>query len=305
MLDIAIIGTGPAGLSAAVNGVIRNKKIMLFGNNINDNPLFKAKEINNYIGMIGVSGKELLEKFLQDVKKLNIEIKDNRITEILQSKDCFVMNVDNKFINAKTIIIATGLNKTKKIVGEEKFIGNGVSYCATCDGMLFRNKIVCVVIENKYKIEDIKFLSEICKQVICVINKKRTQSNIVSNKYDNENDLVSFACKNKNINIVYDVIKRISKNTNTNELILHGENSIICKGVFIIREFLSVDNMIFNLKTTKGKIKVNRMCETNIPGVFAAGDCTGWPLQISKATGEGLIAAQSAIKFIDLKQINK
>lgn len=138
--DIAIIGTGPAGLSAALNAKIRNKKFILFGNNLLSSKIEKAHSIQNYLGLPGIQGKTLQEEFKKHLQELDIEITEKKVTNIYPMEDYFSILANNDLYEAKSIIIATGIQLGKSFPGEEAFLGKGVSYCATCDGMLIATK---------------------------------------------------------------------------------------------------------------------------------------------------------------------
>ena len=280
MIDVAVIGCGPAGLSAAINIYARNKTVIVFGNDFSSCALYKAKKINNHLGMPNTNGKDLLDKFLAHAKSLDIQIKNGRVTQIMSMKDYFAINFENEIFQAKAIVLAIGICKTKKIPGEEKFLGNGVSYCATCDGMFYKNKSVIVIADNSKAEDDVKFLSQICKNVSYLP------------KYDLHSAFDS------NVEIISGKAKEIVGDSFVNALMV-DDKRIDCDGVFIINESVPSDNLIFGLETDGSFIKVNRLCQTNLAGVFAAGDCTGWPFQLSKAIGDGLVAAQSAVKFVD------
>lgn len=280
MIDIAVIGCGPAGLSAAINAWARNKSVIVFGNKIDTGALYKTKKIDNHLGMPNESGKDMMEKFLTHALNLNIEIKNGRVLQILSMGKYFVINFENEFFNAKTVIIAVGITKTKKIPGEEKFLGNGVSYCATCDGMFYKNKSVAVVADSVEAESDVRFLSGICKNVIYLP------------MYDLKENFPD------NVEIIHGKPNEILGDDSIKALKIDNKE-IVCDGIFFINENTPVDNIIFGLELNGSIIKVNCLCETNLPGVFAAGDCTGWPFQLSKAIGQGQVAAQNAAKFID------
>lgn len=285
MLDIAIIGAGPAGLSAAINAAQRNKKVKVFGRPISTSYLYKAENVDNHLGMPNLSGKKMMEDFLNHCLQKGIEVKQGRVLQILSMGDYYTLNFENEFIDAKTVIIATGLSKSQTIAGEENLVGKGVSYCATCDGMLYRNKKVAVVCETQEGLEDVHFLSEICEKVYFLPAFNIAESEKLS----------------ENVEIVTE--KAISvMGTDKVEALQAGERQIVCEGVFFIKETTPVKNIVYGLEMDKNSIKVNRFMETNLPLVFAAGDCTGRPFQVSKAVGEGLIAAQQAVLTISKKQ---
>ena len=148
MYDIGIIGGGPAALSAAVSARQRNKSVCIFGRSLDSSLLFAAEKVDNYLGLPDLSGEELLNQFYAHARKQGVEFVESRIKQIMPMGEYFVINADNNFVQAKTLILATGINKSRGIAGETEYLGKGVSYCATCDGMLYRGKNVVVVGEN-------------------------------------------------------------------------------------------------------------------------------------------------------------
>ena len=148
-VDIAIVGSGPAGLSAALNAKIRNKSFIVFGNNNLSNKVIKASKINNYLGFYGVTGKDLAEKFKEHINSMDIKITEERVNNIYAMGDYFALMVNEKMYEARTIILATGMEVGKTLEGEERLLGKGVGYCATCDAPLYRDKVVTVIGYNK------------------------------------------------------------------------------------------------------------------------------------------------------------
>lgn len=276
MIDIAIIGAGPAGLSAAINAVIRNKKTVVFGNKAESSYLYKAEKIDNYLGMPGLSGKEMIDKFYKHAMALGVEIQNKKVQQIFNMGDNFTLNADNEFFEAKKIIITTGIPKSNFIKGEQEFIGKGVSYCATCDGLLYKNKVVCVIGETKEAESDVEYLSEICKKVY------------YTPLYKNINAF------NSNVDVVIGKPLEIYGDKIVKGIII-GDNNINADGIFFIKESIPINRLIEGLEMDNNYIKVNKLMETNIEGIYAAGDCTGRPLQLSKAVGDGLVAAQNAV----------
>ncbi|HBY21336.1 MAG: thioredoxin reductase [Clostridiales bacterium GWE2_32_10] len=279
MLDIAIIGNGPAGLSAGINAKIRNKNVEVFGNNISTSYLYKAERVDNYLGFNKITGEKLLDKFIKHAKKMKLKIHEGKVIEIYNMGEYFTINFNNKFVDTKAIIIATGLTKSKLYNGEETYLGKGVSYCATCDGNLYKGKKILVVGESTDSDEEVHFLSELAKKVYYLTNKEQ---NIESDNVEYIKARVEEICGN-------DIVKSVILST--------GEIEV--DGIFILRESTPVSKLIAGLEIENNMIKVTRQMEANIPGVFAAGDCTGKPFQISKAVGEGLVAALSAASYLD------
>ena len=279
MLDIAIIGAGPAGLSAAINGIIRNKKVIVFGRNPKSSYLYKAEKVDNYLGMPNITRPGMVEEFVSHAIKLGVEFREGRILEFFPMGDYYTLNVENEFFEAKTIIIATGIPKAKYIPGEKELLGKGVSYCGTCDGPLYRGKTTIVVGEIEEAEEDVNFLGEICDKVYFLPTYKEI----------------------KNINPKVEILKGKPKEI-FGEPFVSGiridNKELKVDGVFLIKETIPVTELIKGLEMEDRTIKVNRKLETNFPGVYAAGDCTGRPFQVTKAVGEGAVAALEAVSYL-------
>ncbi|KYH35237.1 thioredoxin reductase [Clostridium tepidiprofundi DSM 19306] len=280
--DIAIVGSGPAGLEAAINAVIRNKKIILFGTENLSNKLIKAPKINNYLGSFDVTGKELMQKFKEHISAMNINIVEERINNIYAMGEYFALMVNEKMYEAKTVILAGGVEYTKPLKGEEEFLGKGVGYCATCDAPLYKGKKVAIIAYNKDAEKDANYVSELAGKLYYVP------------MYEGEYSL------NSSIEIIKDKPIEITGDTSAEKLILKNEELNV-DGVFVLKDSVSPGQLMPGLEMEGEHIKVNRNMETNIAGCFAAGDCVGKPYQFMKATGEGQIAALSAVSYLDKK----
>ena len=163
--DIAIIGSGPAGLSAALNAQIRKKKFIVFGSPDFSSKLIKAQKINNYLGFYGMSGAEIKEQFENHIKSMGIEITNERINNIYSMGDYFALMANEKTYEASTVILATGVNFGRPFEGEEEFLGKGVGYCATCDAPLYKNKVVTIIAYNKKEESEVNFVGSIASKV--------------------------------------------------------------------------------------------------------------------------------------------
>ena len=280
MLDIAIIGAGPAGLSAAITGVIRNKKVKVFGNPPSTSYIYKAERVDNYLGMPGVTGQEMMEKFTSHAKDVGVEIETKKVIEIFPMGNYYTLNVENEFIEARTVILANGLTKTAVLEGEEAFLGRGVSYCATCDGPLYRGKEVVVIGDSAHAEEDANYLAEVCEQVYYIPLYKDIKH------------------LDSRIQVVNSRPKRIVGEQVVQELELR-EGSLNVNGVFIIKENIPTTKLLNGLELDNKSIRVNAMMETNLPGVYAAGDCTGKPFQVAKAVGQGSVAVLQAVSYLN------
>lgn len=267
MYDTIIIGGGPAGISAGLTLRARNKDVLIITAGKEASPLYKAESINNYLGLPGVSGPEMLELFVSQAISAGIYFAQGRAQKILPFGKVFSVSVGDNIYESKSIIIATGVSRNGQIKGERELLGRGVSYCATCDGMLYRGKTVVLSGEGEEAEEDARFLMEICKSVIRFSGKG-----------------------NERIVSINGEMKVSSVTTET--------ENIECDGVFIAGGNIPAESLIYGIETLDGFIVTDKSMKTNIPGVFAAGDCTGKPFQIAKAAGEGLVAALSAVAYI-------
>lgn len=281
IFDVAVIGGGPAALSAALNLKIRNKNFILLAGNEKETGLMKAPRVENYLGLNGKSGKELLDLFVSHIKDMDVKINNEMAYNILNMGDYYSINAGNNFYDAKTILLATGRAKDNLLEGEGEYLGRGVGYCATCDGPLYKNKSVVIISENEDGEEEARFLGEICSNVYYL-----PLYNVDADKIE-DISLIN----GKPLAILGDGNRATSFKTT--------EDIINVDGIFIIRNVLPVNQLIDGLYLEDGSIKVNRDMSTNLSGVFACGDCTGKPYQISKAVGEGNIAALSAVKYLD------
>jgi len=278
--DIAIIGSGPAGLSAAINASIRNKSIIVFGSTDLSNKLVKAPKINNYLGFYDVTGSELKERFESHIENMGIQITFEKVNAVYAMGEYFVLQVNEKMYEAATVIIATGMEFTKPLKGEQEYLGRGVGYCATCDAPLYKNKVVSIVAYNREGEEEANFVSELAGKVYYIP------------MYKGEYKL------NSDIHVVKDIPIEISGGQMVETLKLKNAE-IKTDGIFILKDSVAPDQLVPGLLIEDGHIKVDRYMKTNIDGCFAAGDCTGKPYQYIKSAGEGQIAALSAVSYLD------
>lgn len=281
--DIAIIGSGVAGLSAAVNSKIRNKNIIVFGNENLSNKLNMAPRINNYLGFYNIKGSDLKDKVKNHIDSMGISITYERINAVYAMGNYFVMSVNQKNYESRAIVIATGVQSVNLLRGEQEFLGRGVGYCATCDAPLYKGRVVTIVGYNKEAEKEANFVGELASKLYYVP------------MYNKDLKL------NNNIEIVLDKPVEIVGNNKVEKLVLkHRE--INTDGVFILKDSIAPDQLVPGIELDGGHIKVDANMKTNIRGCYAAGDCAGKPYQYMKAAGQGQIAALSAVSYIDSLQ---
>lgn len=278
-VDIAIIGTGPAGISAAINAKIRNKTFTLFGSDKLSVKVGCSELIENYPGIAGVTGPELNGYFREQLDKLEIPITQEQITGIYNMGKYFMIMADQTEYEATTVIIATGVEAVKAIPGERELLGRGVSYCATCDGRLYKGKKIAVVCDNANMEEEVDYLCGLAGTVYYF-------------------PLFKTDFTKDNIERPESHIAGIEGTENVEGITLKDGGRLELDGVFFLKQSVSADILLRGLKMEDGHIVVDRNMASSVKGCFAAGDCTGRPYQITKAVGEGNTAAHSAIAYL-------
>ena len=164
--DIAIIGTGPAGISAAITAKIRNKEILLFGAEPVSSKVAKAHQILNYPGLPAVSGEELAQAYKRHLDELQIAVTKKRVHAVYAMGSYFAIQAGQEQYRADSVILACGMTADKPFPGENEFLGRGVSYCATCDAQFFKGKTVAVIGYTKESVEEAQYLAEIVGKVL-------------------------------------------------------------------------------------------------------------------------------------------
>lgn len=281
--DIAIIGTGPAGLSAAITAKIRNKKILLIGNPNFSDKVQKAHQIQNYLGLPAISGKDLAKAFENHINSMDITITDGKVNAVYPMGSYFGLQVSQDIYEAETVIVATGIVTGKAFKGENELLGRGVSYCATCDAPLYRNKTVAVVGYSPKEELEAEFLAEVCEKVLYIpMYKEETKLS----------DKVTIIDEKPTAVIGENKVKSLQTEKNNYEV----------DGIFILRDSIPPSQLVSGLEIKDNHIVVNSQMETNIKGCFACGDIVGKPYQYIKAAGQGNIAGLSAVAYLDAKR---
>ena len=276
--DVIVLGMGPAGLAAAVAACGRNKKVLLIGNRWEDSPLARAEKVDNYLGLPNMTGREMLQIFYNHAQAAGAQMVHGRVISLMEWEG-FMVTVGSEVYQGKTLVLAPGVVRQAKFPGEQEFLGRGVSYCATCDGMLYRNKAVAVVGRSKDAPQEANYLKSLGCQVTYIAQKEP-------------------AGLEEGIPVIRSGKVEIKGENAVTSIWADGQE-LPCAGVFILRDAVASTDLLPALNTQNGSVVVDREMATNIPGVFAAGDCTGAPLQIAKAVGEGHIAGLSAADCSD------
>ena len=281
--DIAIIGTGPAGLSAAVTAKIRNKTVLLLGSKDLSPKVTKAHAIQNYLGLPSIPGAELGAAFQKSLDSVGVEVTEDKITAAYNMGDYYALQGANTFYEASTLILATGMIPGKLLPGEEALLGRGVSYCATCDAALYRGKDVAVIGYSGKEEHEAAFLSEIAASVAYFPMYKEIEN------------------LPESVKVIAERPKEITESDGKRQVVT-GEGQYAFDGVFILRDSISPGQLVPGLEIDGNHVKVDRTMATSLPGCFACGDVVGLPYQYIKSAGEGNVAALSAVQYLDMKK---
>lgn len=282
--DVAIIGTGPAGLEAAITAKIRNKNILLLGNKGLSTKVEKAHTVKNYLGLPEISGQEMQAKFLEHLKTLEIGITEDKANTVYAMGDYFAIQGHSDMYEANTVILACGMSVAKPFPGELENLGKRVSYCATCDAMLYKGKQTIVIAYTKEEEKEANFLAEVAGEVLYLP------------MYQGDFSL------DERVKIIKGIIPTGIERRDDRIILKHGNGSLEADGLFILRESVTPSQLVPGLEIENNHVAVDRNLKTNIPGLFACGDITGAPYQYIKAAGEGNVAALSAVNYLSQKR---
>ena len=282
-VDIAIIGTGPAGVSAALTATNRNKSVLLLGSREMSEKVAKAHEIRNYPGIPMVKGSDLAAAFRDHLDRAGIAITEKRVGAVYAMGDYFALQIGEEMAEARAVILATGVVQANPLPGEKELLGRGVSYCATCDAPLYRGKTAAVIGYSPREEAEAAFLSEVCSEVSYFP------------MYKEETSLP------EKVRVIREKVTGIAQEDGR-RVVQTEKGTYAADGVFVLREAVAPDTLVPGLEADGPHVRVNRKMETSLPGVFACGDLTGTPYQYIKAAGEGNVAAISAAAYIDTKK---
>lgn len=270
MYDIIIIGSGPAGVSAAVYAKRGGANVLVISKDTGT--LVKAKKIENYYGFKNISGKDLYENGLKQLENLNIEFVKDEVVQLNYTSQFEVTTVNNIF-QAKYVVLATGVSRNvPNIKGIKEFEGKGVSYCAICDAFFYRNKDVAVLGSGNYAIHEAEILKPVVKSVTLLTNSEKLVEN-----------------RDIDLNVNEKKVREVRGFEKVDEIVFEDDTAQNINGIFVAIGTASTNDLARKIgaRVENNKIIVNDNLETTVPNLYACGDCTGGILQISKATYEG------------------
>ncbi len=278
--DIAVIGGGPAGISAAVTAASKGRKVILFEAHGFSPRLRSVEQITDYMGIPDVSGSRLMDIFVEHLKRTDATIIEEKVINLKEMDEGFEVSTPHDKFTADAVVLATGISRSTLIPGEKEFLGRGVSYCAIVDGADYKGKRVAAIATVPDAMEEIEYLAEICEHVFF---------------FPRYTGFVP--PKKKNITVVLEQPVEI---TGTDKVTgVHAENEFFSvQAAFVFRATDPLNSFLPGLQIRGRSIYVDDQAQTNIEGVFAGGDCTGQPWQVNRAAGQGQKAALSAIRYL-------
>lgn len=288
MYDTIIIGAGPAGMSAAIYLKNANKNVIIFEKEVPGGKILKTKKISNYLGFSDKEPSEISYEMYKHVTDLGINIIMEKVLDVQKDNNEIKVITNNGEYKSKTLLIACGrIEKSLGIENESKLVGNGVSYCSTCDGSLYKNKVVAVVGNSELSKEETIYLSNIAEKVYYINYSKES---------------INF--DEKNIEVIYNktLVSLNEKDNKLYSITLSDNEELKIDGLFILNGYAPNIEFIknLNIKNEDGYILVSKDMKTSIDNVYAVGDIIKKDLyQIVTAASEGAIAGINIIKLLN------
>ncbi len=297
--DVVILGGGPTAIGAAIYAARFALDLLVIGKTYGG-LIASTHLVENYPGITSTSGTGLMEMFREHMNSLNISYIMDEITSIDREGDHFVLKSFFMLFKARTVIVATGSERKKlNIPGEEEFTGKGVSYCATCDGVFFKDKTLAVIGGSDSAAKEALFLSQHAKKVYIIYRGKKIRAEPINQKRVEENEKIEVITKTQ--------ITKIKGDTSVNAIIFENGKEFKVNGVFIEIGSLPKSQLVEQLEVklnNKKEIIINRKSETNIPGIYAAGDVADAPFkQAITGVAEGVVAAYSVFDYLKEKEV--
>lgn len=297
LYDVIVIGGGPAGLTAAVYARRANKTVLVIEKSTFGGQITQSPKVENIPGFVALSGNEFGEKLVEQAMEQGADIEVCEVTEVIDG-ETKIVKTDSGDFEGKTVIIATGAtHRLLGLEGEDKFIGEGISFCAVCDGAFYAGKTVAVIGGGNSALQEALMLSDLCKKVYVVQNLDRLTG---------EKKLSDLLYEKKNVEIILSsVVESIMGEDALNGIVIkNGEQrrTLIIDGMFVAIGLIPQNGIVSNIVELNswGYVDAGESCTTNRKGIFAAGDCRSKRIrQVATACADGAVAALAACDYID------
>jgi thioredoxin reductase (NADPH) len=279
--DVIVVGSGPAGMSAALNVANRKRTVAVLAGQALRGRIVKAHSVANYLGFADVSGEDLAASFARHLGEFDVPLIEQKASKIVPDAGGVVVFSEREVYHARAVVLATGVYREAEIDGEEELVGQGVSYCVTCDGRLFAGRRGAFISYSPQGEEEASALAEDYGVDVTYVPL-----------YQGEYRLP------KGVRVLPDARPARLARADGHVLVTLPDEDLQVDAVFIYKNSVSPRTLLDGLATDGRHVTVGRHMETGVPGVFAAGDCTGEPYQTAKAVGEGQVAALEAVRFL-------
>jgi thioredoxin reductase (NADPH) len=279
--DVIVVGSGPAGVSAAINVANRKRTVALMGGQAPFGRIRKAPAIVNYPGFTSTSGEALAAAFERHLSEFDAPVIGEKVSKIIRDEEGFIVFSEREVYHARAVVLATGVYREAEIEGEEELVGQGVSYCVTCDGRLFAGRRAAFISYAPEGEEEAAALAEDFRVDVTYLPLYKGDYHLP------EGVRVLPGARPT----------RLAHEDGHLAVSLPGEDLQV-DAVFIYKNSVSPRTLLEGLASDGRHVTVGRHMETGVPGVYAAGDCTGEPYQTAKAVGEGQVAALQAVRFL-------
>ncbi|MFV0250366.1 MAG: NAD(P)/FAD-dependent oxidoreductase [Bacilli bacterium] len=299
MFDIIIIGGGIAGITAGIYASRAGKEVLILEQGMYGGQIASSSKVENFPTITSITGADFSMKLYEQVKYLNINLKNIKVYDILIEENKKTVLTENGTFEAKSIIVATGSSNRKlNLENEQRLLGKGVSYCATCDGAFFKGKDVAILGGGNTALEDAVFLSNYCNKVY-IIHR--------NDKFTGENSFIETLKTKENVEFIFNFeIKKINGNEILESLQIINNQTKEIKELNVEGLFIAI-GQVPNSSSFKSLIDINpngyfianEDCKTKIPGVFVSGDCRTKEIrQLVTAASDGAVAGLEAVKYI-------
>jgi thioredoxin reductase (NADPH) len=297
LYDVIIIGGGPAGLTAAVYARRANKSVLVIEKGSFGGQITQSPKVENIPGFVALSGNEFGEKLIEQAMEQGADIEVAEVLKV-ENGDIKVVKTDSGDFEGKTVIVATGAtHRLLGLEGEDKFIGEGISFCAVCDGAFYAGKTVAVIGGGNSALQEALMLSDLCKKVYVVQNLDRLTG---------EKKLSELLYQKENVEVILSsVVESIMGDDVLNGIVIkNGENrrTLIIDGMFVAIGLIPQNEIVSDVIALNswGYVDAGESCVTSCAGIFAAGDCRSKRIrQVATACADGAVAALAACDYID------